>query len=540
MVLLARNMTAYANKFCSFFVVFSVFPYVYLFVVVYLFCNINLFDILIPMSFAKKFEERWLFWPKVLYFVINLQYYTLHQFRSAFALEKFHVSEQSYGFFSGSIMFITFFTSLGLGSFSDKKNNHTQMLLFFTSITAVLFALFYIDPIMGKSTFCFWSVMLFYLLFNIPKQPLLDKIILDYISNIPSTGPESYGRQRLWGTLAYGAATYITEKWIQQKGTKAYKFENLFKYSIITTIISLGCIALFRKLNGNRLSERQEFNEEEVEREGEGEQEGEEITRENIKRNVNNRNSTGNLFQLFRNREFIFFIAIMFSNAITRSAMTLYLTIFHRDVLQIEPYALPKSWPGFVRDGVNLLNKSPVTALTIFGISFEVLVMFVSKGIIQKLGLFWPLLLAQLFALFRFMAYYMMDIKSKHVYGMSCVFELIKGIYFGLAHISAVQIATRLAPDDLKASSQMIYQGTFNALGSLVSGFVFGRMFDPKKKSGSEKAAMFSAFFLVNAAMCAVTIGVYVYKYGLMDRVLFSRQAEDEKLNQANSAIAAQ
>lgn len=477
------------------------------------------------MGLFTKYEERWLFAPKILYFVINMQYYTLHQFRSAFALEKFRVPKSHYGIFTGFIMFITFFTNIAIGGYSDKRRNHKSMLFYLTIITTVAFTLFYFEPFMslGKMV-CFWSIMLVYLVFNNPKQPLLDKIILDYLSNIPCAGPEAYGRQRLWGTLAYGAATYISEALLIQKGKKEYNFNNLLLYAFVTTALAVSSVMVFirpREITAQPAEPEQK--EEEEEQEHRPEETG---------------RRSNSYMTLLKNSDYVFFIAIMFSNAVTRSAMTLYLNNFHREVLELEPYDLPKSWPGPVRSAVDLLNSKPITALTFFGIGFEVLVMFVSKGIIDRFGLFWPLLVAQMCALVRFFAYFTLKPGNPHAYGLSCAYELIKGVYFGLAHISAVQIAMKLSPTHLAATSQMIYQGTFNALGSLVSGLVFGMMFGSKLKSGSGNSleTMFGRFFLVNALICMITILVYVYKYGVKDGVLFSRQAEDAKLNAARGA----
>lgn len=518
------------------------------------------------MPALSKLEERWLIGPKLLYFLINLQYYTLHQFRSAFAREKFMVSNSQYGKLTGIIMFITFFTNIAIGGYSDRRRNHRNVLLYLTLITAGLFALFYSSTLMDISIYNFWTVMLLYLVFNNPKQPLLDKIILDYLNNIPAAGPKSYGKQRLWGTIAYGAATYASEWCLTTAGSSEYNFNNLMHYSVITTILAAGAIVLCIRPGGrpaaaierdvpkelprgapaedgaaNALSENPQAQPASQGQANQG-QEGQISTRDSLTEvredsvaaegDTPGRSNRNEFITLLTDFEFLFFIFIMFSNAITRSAMSIYLNIYHREVLRLEPYDLPKSWPGPLRSLVDIFNSKPITTLTFFGISCEILVMFVSEGIINRMGLFWPLLLAQACAFVRFVAYYSLPHDSPHTYGLSCIFELIKGIYFGLAHISAVQIATRLAPAHLKATSQMIYQGTFNALGSLVSGLLFGIMFDAQLKGGEEddKGGMFGYFFLLNSLLCMITILLYVYKYGLRDGVLTSRAREEEKL----------
>lgn len=485
------------------------------------------------MGIFQKLEVNYLIAPKILYFMTNLQYYTIHQFRPAFAREKFLVSQSQYGRFTGIIMFITFFTNILIGGVSDKTKKPKAVLMFLTMITGAIFMGFYFNPLMSISIYMFWGFMLLYLAFNNPKQPLLDKIMLDYLSDLPSVGPQVYGKQRLWGTVAYGAATYLCE-WCLVEGSgknKQYNFNNLIYYNLITTALSALVVSFLIKGKSNP-AQSQDSEEKLQENEPQDLQQNQETNSSPIKDYLN----------LLADKEYLFFILIIFSNAVTRSAMSIYLTIYHREVLNVQPYDLPDSWPGWFKGLLGIFNEKPITTITFFGIAFEVIVMFISAGIIDKLGLFLPLLLAQLFSLIRFAAYYVLSEDSKHVYGYSCIFEFIKGIYFGLAHISAVQIATKLAPPNLKATSQMIYQGTFTALGSLVSGVVFSLLFDAKLKGDNEenKGDVFRTLFLTNGVVSCATILLYIYKYGIKDKVLFSRDKEEEKLNEAQIKHASQ
>lgn len=539
------------------------------------------------MGIATKFEERYLFVPKILYFVVNMQYYTLHQFRSIFCRSKFGVSTSTYGKMSGIILFCTFFTNIMVGGVSDKTGRPKAVLIFLTMATAVLFSLFYVPSIMGIGAASFWAVLFLYLIFNNPKQPLLDKIVLDYLSKM-SIDAKVYGKQRMWGTVAYAFATFVSEWCLNigavtdSKGKTTYNFTNLLYYSCVTTVMAL---LAFGVLGAARVTPQSE--------ETSTAKEGESGTHEDAKAEAaqrqaslsstqeqrinegiekptnrsqssrdeqassNDRNTTSSgetgsnsstadgpamsmtqeYIFLLKNKEFLFFFFIILSNAITRSAMSIYLTTFHNEVLKLKPYSLPSEWPEWVKTLVGIFNKKPITALTIFGTFFEIVVMFVAQPILSKLGFFWPLLIAQVCSLFRFFAYYTLSADNPHTYAICCFIELIKGLYFGLAHISAVQIATSLAPPHLKATSQMIYQGTFNAMGSLMGGFIFGKMFDSVKDSAQE--GVYRQLFLINGFISFITILVYFYKYGIKDRVLFNREAEEEKLGAAGKAAIA-
>lgn len=490
------------------------------------------------MIFLQKLEEIFLIAPKILYFVINLQYYTLHSFRIFFATEKFKIGVSEFGKYIGITMFISFFTNIMIGNYSDKKKNYKYMLFFLTMITTIIFSLFYLDKIMKSSIMIFWILMLFYTIFNNPKQPLLDKIVLDYLFQMPC-GTGVYGKQRLWGTISYFIGSYIIE-WCLTKNTnnkfsqnkdapKSYNWENLLYYAFISTAISvISIILLIPNKNDENLTEKEEKNTTNTD-----------LTDKEEKNTTNasiQNNSSSNYMLLLKNHEYLVFILIMFSNAITRSSMSNYLSVYHKDILKLKAFNVSDSCPAIFRYFIGLVNGKPMSVLLLFGTAFEIIIMFFSQIILEKMGLFWPLLLAQIFSLIRFAAYYLLPINYSHKYLLSCLFELIKGLYFGLAHMSAVQIASKLAPSNLRTTSQMIYQGTFNALGSLVSGYFFGYIFDQSIKGGNLEAKKFAfqRLFLINFFISFITCGLYFLKYGVIDKVLFSRNAENEKLEYAD------
>lgn len=459
----------------------------------------------------KLWELQWLIKPKLIYLIINLHFYGFHQIRSAFAKEKFKVPDQQYGKMTGYTQFITFITNIFIGNICDKRKNYKNMLLFLIVASTAVFLQFYINGLENLDKSIFWGIMLLYMIFNNPKQPLTDKIMISYLEKESIYGSKVYGRQRLWGTFSLSIATYFCE-WLCKESNGILNFNNLIGYNIVTTVLAYLLITFAVQ---NKKPDENVVEEKPV---------------EEIKNTVNR---TGNVFQLLKNWEFMFFILIIFSNAITRSALTIYLNIFHKEILNIQPYDLPKSLPLGSNSILSVLNNNPIATLTTFGIVLEVAVLFFSEQIIDRLGYFWPLIIAQLVSIIRFLAYYLIPSTSKHVYGLSCIFELLRGVYFGLIHISSVHIAPGLAPSHLKATSQMIYQGTFSALGSLVSGYIFGDMFKDKISDSSilEREAVYKQIFLINTIISCITILVCFIKYGIKDRVLFDRCKEDEKLN---------
>ncbi len=469
---------------------------------------------------SGKLENSYLVIPKILYFIVNLQYFALHSFRVFFAVEKFKISISKFGKYTGIAMFISFFTNILIGNISDKKKKYKQIILFLTIITTVIFTLFYIKELTNIHISVFWGLFILYIIFNNPKQPLLDKIILDYISKLPC-GTGVYGKQRLWGTVSYFLGSYVIEWCLNQGGSKGnYNWDNLLYYCFVTTFLSFICIVFFiRDIPAGEIPKQKNVKEQH------------EITNENSSSNIKNGYIT-----LLKNKEYLFFIIIMFSNAVTRSSMSTYLSVYHKDILKLNAPSAAKTNNTFLMKLISSILNKPMSVLLFFGTFFEVTVMFFSHVIIEKFGLFLPLLIAQIFSLVRFFAYFALPYNSKYKYGLSCLFELIKGLYFALAHMSGVQIASKLAPSNLCTTSQMIYQGTFNALGSLFSGYFFGYIFDKSIKGNdiNTKRDAFNRLFLINIFISFITSLVYFLKYGIIDKILFNKSLENKKLEQSH------
>lgn len=490
------------------------------------------------MKFLEKFASNYLIAPKLIYLIVNLQFYGFHQLRFAFAKDKFKISEENYGKFTGYTQFLTFFTNILIGDFSDRTKKYRSMLLSLIVISTAVFLNFYITPLTDLHEIVFWILIMMYLMTNNPKAPLLDKIIIEYLENVTNAGPKIYGRQRLWGTVALSLATYLGE-WCTSNGDGTFNFNYLIHYNVIATVFAFAAVAFL--LKGRQTNDSRRVEEAQMPLQTPmplqtqvplQTQMPPQTESSNVADNRTKKHTT--FIELFKNMEFMFFILIIFSNAVTRSALTIYLSIFHKEILKIKPYDLPETWNPTFRYILDLVNSKPIATLATFGIVFEIVVMFLADKIIDALGYFWPLIIAQLVSTVRFLSYYALSSTNKHVYGLSCLFELFRGVYFGMIHISSVHIAPNLAPPHLKATSQMIYQGTFAALGSLVSGYIFGDLFKSKldsETSDAERERVYKLIFLINFAISVFTIMLCFIKYGLIDKVLFSRQKEEQKLN---------
>jgi hypothetical protein len=333
--------------------------------------------------------------------------------------------------------------------------------------------------------------------------------VLEYLSKIPNVGSKTYGRQRMWGTFGYLSANMLIEKSIRRevKGEdKDYDWEPLKLYQVMTTLLS-GIASFFLINPGARGTQRA------------------------------GRDIRSGWRELVTSPSYLFFIFIIFLNGVTRAAMTMYLTSYLKDILRLKGYPIPDNWPSVLKWIVGIFNNNPVSTTTMFGVSLEIVILYNSQYITSRFGLYWPLLFAQISQLLRFLFYYGMGYENPHAFIMVSVFELMKGLNFGFAHTSGVQLATTLCPAHLKATSQMIYQSTFIGLASMVAGFIFGSIFNEKKmksktSSIGDKVPMFKMFFFVNIIINSFSIAMFVWKYGLKDGKLsldpFRRRREGE------------
>ncbi|WUR04252.1 hexose transporter [Vairimorpha necatrix] len=456
------------------------------------------------MDTIRSLNRKYLLIPKVFFFSIAMLFYTLHTFKSVFAKDKFKVSESAVGTGFGTLMFITFFTNIYIGSLNDKWGMSKWFLILFLTLSSIFFQLFFFLNLTGGfSSVLFWINMLFYLGANLCTTPLMDKIVLEYLSKIPNIGANTYGTQRLWGTVGYAVCNYVVEYIVTDSKNEATQWTNLRVYNILVALITVGlCYYL--------------------------------INWDTTRRETARNDMWKSFKELLFNWDYMFFIFIILLNGLTRASMTIFLTVYWKDVVKMKPYDL-KNYPGVVSGPLSIFNKNTTSTANMFGIIFEIVTFFTAKGIIERIGYFWPLFLAQGAQMVRFVLYWMLPYDSDYSYAAVCGIELFKGINFGLTHCSAVQLAQKLCPPHLKATSQMVYQGTFTGLGSVLAGLICSVVFSgdtmkDKNIPRSERARVFNVFFIVNMVFTALTLLLFFYMYGIVENVLFNSENAEKKL----------
>lgn len=423
--------------------------------------------------------------PKLLYFFINAQYYTFYNFRSIFLQQGLNIRKGTYGLIVGGAQLITFFTNMLIAFATDKTQKPKLAITLCLIGSAVVFQLFYFNYAIFGSPIVMYSLL--FLLFTTlmsSVQPILDKLMLDYLKNYLEVPQTLYGKQRLWGTLSYAITNFIIEAVLYRTGEKNPDFKSLGFFEILFASIAIPLVFFLAPAD----------------------RPGPAATREPPR-----------ISKLIRQKEYMFFMAVILLNGITRGTMTNYLTLYYKHGLKLESAAPPSYIPGFLKWAFYPFYKSPVATCSSFGIVLEIVVLFASKSILRKGGLHWPLLLSQILQAFRFIGYLSINEKTAFKLELACCIELLKGMNFGLTHISGVQLATRLVPPELKATSQTFYAGTFIGLGAFI-GSLTGVTLDTKESSH------FTALFVINLVICLASILMIFVKYGLIDGKLGSNR----------------
>eukprot|EP00866_Antonospora_locustae_P000291 jgi/Antlo1/291/1572 len=181
--------------------------------------------------------------------------------------------------------------------------------------------------------------------------------------------------------------------------------------------------------------------------------------------------------------------------------MAIYLPVFYKNILGLDN---PKKGLPFP---ISFLNSKPFTACTIAGTVGEIVVFFFTNRIVEFLGLYWPILLGMVAQLLRLVIYSSINWQSQNIFLHVFLTELLKGFCFGMVHSCGSRLAGEMCPPDVKFTSQMIYNGTYAALGSLLGGFVGGVVF---REGDVERE--FMMFYKLNIGVIVTAVAMLFFK----------------------------
>lgn len=452
------------------------------------------------MEKFRQLNEKFVLIPKLLYLYMAMLFYTFHQFRSVFIQSKFEVSNQSLGVYISIAQLSAFISNLWIGGFNDRTGRQRIVMVGLIITSAIFFQLFFAI----SSAKLFWVAFTIYFSLISATAPLLDKVIMDYLMNTPNAGPECYGTQRVWSSFGYLITNFVVERIIVNEPNHS-EFDNMQYYNMVMAMLSATLAFLF--IN-------------------------------NLPPQRSRQNYLSSISKLLGNMDYIYLIFIVFLCGIVRASMTIYLSIYYKSVLELKNSDSKNGMPWPASSLINFFYHNKISTTTLFGVALEIVIFFNSARIVGSIGLFWPLFIAQFAQLFRFIGYYALDYENDNAFVYCCLLELLKGASFGLIQCAAVMLVTKLAPPRMRSTAQIIYTGTFVALGTVASGLIFLPIFQPNPKMPREQAySEFRNVFMINIVISLAIIGLFFLKYAILENLLFSRRNVEEKLQRIETAM---
>lgn len=440
----------------------------------------------------KKLNSALYLTPKLMYIAVNLEYFIFYGFRHPFFVEK-KIDENTISLTFAIMQFVTFFSNMGVAYYTDKIQRPKGVLIGCLLAAAATFQLLFLPM---PTYLCCMSFIL-YSTFILSTVPLLDRIVLEYLQrrNAPAS---LYGRQRMFGTFTYLVTNYISETLVYQSGEKKpdgknkENFGNLQMFYLVAAAITSGTVLFLAPKDGSA-AERAQARE------------------------------PPQISKVLKNKAYLFFLLIILLNGITRGVLTVYLSSYYLKILKLESLEVPSSVPGSLTWLAKMFYDHPVSTCSAFGVILEITIFFCANRLVKIFGLYWTFLISQVAQCIRFLSYAMLPVDYPYRFEVACMLELLKGVNFGLTHLSGVQLAVLLVPSNLKSTSQMIYAGTFVCLGGMV-----GSLMGMYCKITSESGAL--NMFLGGAALSALAVLLIIGKYGFIDHKLWGahRAANEE------------
>lgn len=450
-----------------------------------------------------KLNQKILFIPKVLYFAISAVFYLFHQFRGQFMRQVYGIPKREVGFLLSIPQALSFFSNMALGSFNDSTGKQKILLIGLLVIGCCFFETFFYT----SDKYFFLFLYCIYFAFMSASVPLLDKVMLDYVSEIPGMGPKTFGSQRIWLTFGYLFTNFTVEGMIETDDPEKQNFKAMKPFNFISTAIAIFLVILYVKNLGRRPSSTSYLS------------------------------SVG---ALLKNAEYMYFIFIILLSGISRAFMTNYLGIYYSEGLKFSKQVNTWKIFGPIDRFIDFCYAHKQSTSTLFGVSLELIGFFYSYLITDYLGYFWPILLSMGFQLARFAAYYALPYDSPSSFAFCCLIEMLKGANFSLIHTSALQLANLYCPPSLRTTSQILYNGTFVAVSSVAAGLLFGSLFNPKTVAAEDVSREFKEAFKWNMILTIVGMVFFVGKYGIYENLLFSRSNASKKIKEIKERAKAE
>ena len=168
----------------------------------------------------RRLDDRFMVSAKLIFFTMSMVLYGFYTFRGPFIKGYLGIKMTNYGIISATMAAISFPCMTLWNTFADYLGRHKIILILITLFAVGCFeCLIFRFPNSETMQLIFALVILaMYSFFTSGMVPLLDYEALKLLSSRPGFTKEMYGRQRMWGTMAYAASTMVSAFLMKQRG----------------------------------------------------------------------------------------------------------------------------------------------------------------------------------------------------------------------------------------------------------------------------------------------------------------------------------
>lgn len=446
----------------------------------------------------RQLDDAVLVAPKLLYITMAFSFYAFYIVRATFATQYLGLDVSQFGDLWALMAAVGFLSMAPWGKLADVTGRHKLVVGFCSAGLAGSFLLFLFRWDSRAVTFAMSALILaLYSFFSSGLMPLTDYHALKMLQERPDVTRDHYGRQRVWGTIAFGAITYAVGALVDAYGptvlfvvvpsTALLFMVTVYLMAIPDSPVPLGQVFRKAPATPSEPSASQSTSKDDL------------LSIDadvvKLKSEPGSMHTTGTrspIAQLMTNPSFMFLLVFVFLSGSARAVMSTFAAMYWRKDLA-------------------MTNRQTSMAAN-YGILLEIIIFFLSPLLLRVFGIYWMLILSQVAMAARCWLYAFLPAgpdMAWYVYGI----ELLKGAAFGFGQVAGVKICVDVAPVGLEATAQAVFTSVYSQLPAVLASAIGGRLY---QWYGAQM------LFLVTAVISTVALVLFSIKY-TYDGRLFGR-----------------
>lgn len=441
-------------------------------------------------------NKQWLILPKLIYLTLNCAIYATHNYTAMYFYKMWGLEVYQFGAVS-SLSAVQFVGALFWAHLADRTGRHKSILLVCTVLYGLFFCLLELKPF-DNHTDTTYKIVYSAIMYGIScffvsgLFPLVDTQVFSILAADPNFTKDTFGKQRLWGTIGHGVVTMAVGASIHFIGYIGMFVVLVLSCALFVFFILVGIpsdvkiIKDARKHGHHHGPSHQATQETMPAPMGDLEQQGE--TTGCIKKC-----SSAPAIRVLLDPHFCFLAVVILCAGYVRSVMSNFL--------------------GFYMQKEMNQNEIMVALAIMFRMASEMAIFFYNKQLLRTIGLHWMLIIAQVAGLLRVLAYSALPPDGNWFY-LSFAIELLKGTSTGCLISSGVRMANDIAPKGCVNTAQAYISGIYSGLSLAIGGALGGLIV--YWLPNHSVAGMFRVTFYMGLAALLLC----VIKYSLIDRAI--------------------